>query len=258
MSRLALALILGSPLAVPTTDDPLPFPPTDSYLSRSIEGWTVRVNRTFPAQHPALCAEVLDLLGRQLAEIARVVPAPALARLRAIPVWVEYDEPNHPCMCYHVDRGWLRDHAMNPDKAKGIEIADARNFLDWTRDQPWMVLHELAHGYHDRELGFDHPPIVAAHEAARESGTYDKVLRISGRDDRHYALTNPTEYFAELTECYFGTNDFYPFVRAELRRHDPAGLEAIERAWGVNSTGSGLPGSENAAAPAKPIAESRP
>ena len=25
------------------------------------------------------------------------------------------------------------------------------------------------------------------------------------------------EYFAEASEAFFGTNDFYPFVRAELR-----------------------------------------
>ncbi|MEE8389889.1 MAG: hypothetical protein V3S14_03710, partial [Anaerolineae bacterium] len=36
-----------------------------------------------------------------------------------------------------------------------------------------------------------------------------------------YALKNDKEYFAESSEAYFGTNDFFPFVRAELRRHDP-------------------------------------
>ncbi len=29
------------------------------------------------------------------------------------------------------------------------------------------------------------------------------------------------EYFAEGTEAYFYRNDFYPFVRAELKDHDP-------------------------------------
>ena len=32
------------------------------------------------------------------------------------------------------------------------------------------------------------------------------------------------EYFAEASEAYFGTNDFFPFVRIELRRHDPIGV----------------------------------
>jgi len=42
------------------------------------------------------------------------------------------------------------------------------------------------------------------------------------------------EYFAENCEAYFGLNDFYPFVRAELRDYDPAIYEIIERVFGVN------------------------
>ena len=39
------------------------------------------------------------------------------------------------------------------------------------------------------------------------------------------------EYFAELSESYFGTNDFYPFIRAELKVHDPRGFEVLKAAW---------------------------
>jgi len=34
-------------------------------------------------------------------------------------------------------------------------------------------------------------------------------------------MTNAKEYFAESTEAWFGVNDFYPFVRAELKQFDP-------------------------------------
>ena len=34
------------------------------------------------------------------------------------------------------------------------------------------------------------------------------------------------------TEAYFYRNDFYPFVRAELQKHDPAGYAVMERVWG--------------------------
>jgi hypothetical protein len=47
------------------------------------------------------------------------------------------------------------------------------------------------------------------------------ALRDSGRTERAYAMTDVTEYFAEFSEAYFGTNDFYPFARAELIRHEP-------------------------------------
>jgi hypothetical protein len=46
-------------------------------------------------------------------------------------------------------------------------------------------------------------------------------------------LENPDrwEYFAEASEAYFGTNDFYPFVRTELQRHDPEMYELLKRLW---------------------------
>ena len=47
-----------------------------------------------------------------------------------------------------------------------------------------------------------------------------------------YALNNPQEYFAESTEAYFGVNDFYPFVRAELKEHDPDMSSLMQTLWG--------------------------
>ena len=34
-------------------------------------------------------------------------------------------------------------------------------------------------------------------------------------------MTNPQEYFAECTEAFFARNDFYPYARDELKKHDP-------------------------------------
>jgi hypothetical protein len=122
---------------------------------------------------------------------------------------------------------------MNPDKAGGVEIANVRNFLTWTHDQPWMVLHELAHAYHHQVLTFEHAEVRTCHGEAMRNKLYDSVLHINGRKQRHYACTNPMEYFAEMTEAYFGTNDFYPFVRAELKQVDPRMYALLEKLWGV-------------------------
>src|SRR5262249_34173161 len=142
-------------------------------------------------------------------------------------------EPHHPCMCYHPSAGWLKENGMNPAKARAVEIANARNFLGWTINQPWMVLHELAHGYHDQVLGFDLEDVKTRYQAAGGSKTYEEVAYVAGGKRKHYALTNEMEYFAELSESYFGTNDFFPFVRGELKEHDPRGYEMIEKFWGV-------------------------
>jgi hypothetical protein len=209
------------------------YEPSKAYEEQTIEGWRVLVNKRFLRDEPDLCDRTLALLRHQLYQIPRMVPEQAAAKLRKVTIWVEEKEPHHPCMAYHPDPGWLRGHDMNPDKAKCVEVANARNFLTWTRQQPWMVLHELAHAYHHQFMadGFDNDDVRAALRKAKEQKLYESVLHISGRAQRAYALTNPQEYFAECSEAYFGTNDFFPFVRAELQKHDPAGFELMRRSW---------------------------
>ncbi len=205
----------------------------ETYADRDIEGWPVRVNEAFLRDRPELAAKTLDLLRVQLSQIVRRLPSDAVGKLRTITIWVEEAEPHHPCMAYHPDAGWLRDHGMSEEKARCVEIANAKNFLSWTIDQPWMVLHELAHGYHHQKLdgGFENKDVRRAFERAKAAGSYQSVLRINGRDEKAYALTDPMEFFAEATEAFFGTNDFYPFVRAELKAYDPETFAVLEKLW---------------------------
>jgi len=212
-----------------------PYDTIDQYTEQRIEGWKVLVNkRLFVRDNSELREQTLKLLGDHLYRITRVVPAEAVAKLRKIPIWIELAHPLHPCMCYHVSKDWLREHHMNPQKAGAVEIANAKNFLSWTLVQPWMVLHEMAHGYHDQVLGYDNAEIRACYERAMSSKSYESVLHYNGKKVRAYALTNDREYFAEATEAYFGTNDFYPFVRAELLQHDPAMHNLLEKLWSVH------------------------
>ena len=190
------------------------YTPTKGYEVREIEGW-----------------KVLELLKFQLYQITRVVSVEPLEEIRKVPIWVEYDAPRHPCMCYHPSRGWLANNGFNPEKERSVEVANAENFLKWTIGQPWMVLHELAHAYHHSVLGYDHKELHRAYEKAVESKKYESVLHISGRSKRAYALNNDQEYFAECSEAFLGTNDFYPFVRSELKEHDPQMYELLRKLW---------------------------
>jgi len=104
---------------------------------------------------------------------------------------------------------------------------------------PYLLLHELAHAYHDLVLGFDQREIRAAFEQARDSKSYDKVKRFTGNKivtDKAYAMSNHKEYFAENTEAYFGKNDFFPFNQAELKTHDPKMHDLVAKVWGVKTT----------------------
>jgi hypothetical protein len=208
------------------------FEPTDKYTDQQIEGWTVKVHHSLLEERKDLGDAALKLLGVKLYDITRALPAPALAKLRTIPIWLEYNDPKFPCACYHPDKGWLKANDVNPDKAEAVEIANAETFLKWSHAQPSMVLHELAHGYHHR-IGYDNAEIKAAFKQALEGKKYESVLYQDGSTKRHYGLNNDQEFFAEASEAYFGTNDFYPFVRAELKAFDPVTYAAVRKAWGV-------------------------
>ncbi|MCB1096556.1 MAG: metallophosphoesterase [Verrucomicrobiae bacterium] len=214
-------------------DPALAYDPIEAYGEDNILGWTVYVHQDLEFDHPQLHADVLAELKRHLTEIERVIPEKALKSLRAIPIWIELDHPKHPCACYHPDADWLEENEMNPKKQGAVEIANARNFIDWSKRQPSMVLHELAHGYHFRFLRKDHAGIEQAFEKATAGGRYEKVGRRDGREMRHYALTNRFEYFAEATEAFFGENDYFPYNRKELRAFDPDGYSMIVDTWQV-------------------------
>jgi len=161
-----------------------PLRPTSAYREQQTEGWRVEVNERLVAE-TNLCERTLKLLAAQLYQIARVVPPEPLAKLRQIPIWVERSSAQFPCMCYHESRDWLSTHGVNPDKTGAVELANPETFLAWTHEQPWMVLHELAHGYHQRFLGHDHVGIRRCYEQAKAGKTYESVLRINGKKDRH-------------------------------------------------------------------------
>jgi Mlc titration factor MtfA (ptsG expression regulator) len=44
-------------------------------------------------------------------------------------------------------------------------------------------------------------------------------------------MSNPAEFFAETTEAYYSTNDFFPFTREQLEKHDPQMAELLGKLW---------------------------
>ncbi len=216
----------------PATTRPSPATPTSEYSRKTLRGWTVLVNSELPKSDAKLAADVLELVDAKLLDLTRVVPKAAVEKLRRVTIWIERENSRVPGGVYHPSRHWLIAHEMNPDKAKCVEFGNAKNFLRWSIDQPNLVLHEMSHAYHDQVLGFDNASVREAYARAKESKTYDAVLRINGHTERAYAMNNEQEYFAELSEAYFGTNDFFPFVRAEVKQHDPRMNELLKKVWG--------------------------
>lgn len=207
--------------------------------TKSIEGWTVLVSEELLEKDKAATTRALELLTDQLQEIVRVVPAAAVAELRKVPLWFSPEYPGvQPRAEYHPGAGWLRDNKRDPAMEKAIEFTCVRIFERETKRMPNFTLHELAHGYHDRVLpkGFGNEAIKAAFEKAKAKGLYERVEQRFGdgrsANVRAYAMTNPMEYFAECSEAYFSTNDFFPFTREQLAKHDPEMYALLKTLWG--------------------------
>ncbi len=211
---------------------------------RSLAGWQVLVDQRLLATEKQATERALELLGQMLAEIVRVVPAPATAQLQQVPLYVSpaYDGQRSGAE-YHPGAAWLRDHGRDPSMARAVEFSGVADFEAEMRRMPNFALHELAHAYHDRVLprGFANPAVLHAYAQAKAGGRYDRVARWHGNGrpnttEAAYALTNAMEYFAEGTEAYFVRNDFAPFTRDELRAHDPALCDLLAQLWGVAAT----------------------
>jgi hypothetical protein len=203
-------------------------------VEREIEGWKIHLDPALlEGEHREEGTRALTMLANHLQRIAILVPAGPLAKLRQCEIWIEWNHPTLTSMQYHPGRDWLVKNGHDSRLTKKVHIPQAAALL--SREQmlkhPAVILHELAHAYHDQVLGFDHPEIVAAFARAQLTGNYQSVLDYRGGKVRHYALSNHKEYFAEGTEAYFYRNDFYPFVRAELKEHDPALHDLLKSIW---------------------------
>ena len=213
MNRL-LTLLAWSLLTLTVFAADKPALPT-VHTTRDIEGWTVRVDdRLLKGEGAALGERALKLLTARLVAITIVVPEKALAKLRAINIELDLDYADLRSAQYHPDGGWLKAHGYSGTLAKCVHIPAAEQFLSPFENHrmPWVVLHELAHGFHDQTIGFDDERVTAAWKKFCDSGKYKSVLTSPGPMREHYGLTNQKEFFAEMTESYFGSNDFYPFV----------------------------------------------
>lgn len=200
-----------------------------------MHGWTVHAEVSLlTGEHQAIGKRALSMLANHLERITILVEVERLEKLRTMEIFVEHSHPELGNMQYHPSIGWLTARGYDPRLAKKVHITQAAELLSRSQmlKHPAVILHELAHAYHDQVLDFDHPGIINAYQAAMEAGTYQNVLSHTGATVPHYATTNHKEYFAEATEAYLYRNDFFPFVRAELFKHDPAAHALMEEIWG--------------------------
>ena len=204
-------------------------------VKKEVEGWTVFVDPSLlEGEHAELGRDAIKMLANHLQRIKIFVPEKQLKALQTLEIWLERHHPTLGAMQYHPGVRWLKDNGHDPRLVNKVHLPRAASLL--SRQQilkhPAVILHELAHSYHDQILGFGHAGVKQAYDRAMAAGKYQKVLLYTGQTVRHYGTTNEKEFFAEATEAYFYRNDFYPFVAAELEIYDPFTFEVLEKIWG--------------------------
>lgn len=217
-------VFLPKPVAAETADR----------IVKNLEGWQVSVDpEMLTTANEKVGKEALKALANHLQRVKYIVPEERVKQLQTLRIWIDWDHKLGN-MQYHPSRSWLEKNGHDPNLTKHVHVPRARQLLSrsqWAK-HPYVILHELAHAYHDQIIGFDQPQVISAFQAVKAAGLYKEVLLFTGQKVKHYGLTNHKEYFAESTEAYFGVNDFYPFVRAELREYDPRTYQLMEDIWG--------------------------
>lgn len=229
----ALLVIIAIGFQSVRADETAPLP--TAHTTRKIEGWTVRVdNRLLEGEHKPTGDQALKLLAARLVAITTVMPEKPLEKLRSVTIQLDLNHGKLTAMQYHPSAGWLKANGYSPELARCVHIPEVSDFLSPSENlrMPSVILHELAHAFHDQTIGFDDPRVVAAWEKFCKNETYKSVMTTLGHKRDHYGLTNPQEFFAEMTESYFGTNDFYPFVAGELQQAEPEVFALLKEIWG--------------------------
>lgn len=234
-----VALIPGLGLAALGAEAPPEGSRPASHSPRVIEGWAVRVDdRLLAERNRELGEEILRSLESRLSDVGAVVRPAVLKKLRDVTIVVDMNHGDLVPMQYHPSAEWLANNGYDEGLARCVHIPVADELLEprQINVQPWCVLHELAHAYHDQVLGFDEARILEAFADYKASGHGDAALLVTGERVRHYGLTDHKEFFAEMTEAYFGTNDFFPFNRGELMEAEPGIHKLMETIWGPLQT----------------------
>lgn len=214
-------------------------PQPTSRTERNLEGWKIRLDdRLIEPANEALTSRALRFLEARLSDIKVVLPPARVKDLQTVTIVLDLSCGDLGAMQYHPDAGWLKAHGFPADLAKCVHLPRAADLPTRRNinEQPWVILHELAHAYHDQFLDFDEPRVRAAYDKFKESGHGDAALLYNGKRVRHYGLTNHKEFFAEMTESYFGVNDFFPFNRAELEEAEPELFRLLGEIWSSKET----------------------
>ena len=201
-----------------------------NYHRITLEGRAIHIEKTLVDNNDPRVFPVLRVLGEKLREVKKLLPKHHYKTLENVPIWISKNSGEHAEFYFFERRIYKGER--NPDMLNGIEFQNIDNLLEHFEQSPMLVIHELAHAFHKINYEDIDEQIMDAFNNARWENLYEDLKL--GRDltrYKMYASHSPFEYFSELTEAYFGINDYFPHSRKELRKHDPVGYKMIKSIW---------------------------
>jgi hypothetical protein len=220
---LSIALIL---LGIPAFASA--YEPITRYEIKDIEGWQVYLHKDLlPGGEKRDIGEpAIAKLTYGFRKVKQMVAEKPLKKLQAVKIWLEVDSTNgkHGRTSgyqYHPGAGWLKKMDFHPKKHRCVEFGNAASLAkrsDFKTVQ--VMMHELAHAYHDQVLTFDDKDVYAAHKRARaEDSKYPKkdwVVR-----------ANHKEFYAGLVTRFYESEE----RRKELVDRDAVFEKKMTEYW---------------------------
>jgi hypothetical protein len=199
------------------------------WVGETIEGFKVKLSADL-AGNASERDVARSFLQGKLREALDLLPAWTHPYALATELWVGLDERNARSALFHIapmtrqssSQSVPFDH-LHPSMWLGIVIPNIKQFREASTIYPLTLVHEFAHAYHFRALGYFQPDIKRAYEHAVAKALIKTVE----------ATRDEYEYFAILSEAYLGGQSYtqFPFSREQLKGYDPRGYNIVQKAW---------------------------
>lgn len=198
------------------------------WVEETIRGFKIKLSANLAANGRERDV-TLSFLEGKLREALNLLPTWTHPYARATELWAGLDRHNANSAMFHVDpmtrqsSGPVPFDHLHPSMWFGIVIPNIRRFREVDTMYPLTLVHEFAHAYHFRALGYNQPDIKRAYDDAMAKALIKTVE----------ATKDELEYFAILSEAYLGGRSYtqVPFSREQLKGHDPDGYDVVQKAW---------------------------
>lgn len=212
----------------PTPESAGVYEPRSNYTEKTLVGSKVIIHNSLleGGEHAEVGAKAIQNLIEAMKRLKAWMPADRWADFLKVTHWLEWNSTRGPwgptsAYQYHPGRDWLTDMDFHPGKHKCVEWGNALSLSKRNADATVTVLlHELAHAYHDQFLTFDHEEIWAA---------YHRCVNGTAYPERDWVKADHKEFFAGVTTRYFGRKD----ERDAVVQRDPVLAKELRKIWGT-------------------------